>query len=332
MTLSRRRFVQGAGVAGLGLLTGCGVLPSQSQQVATMPRLGYLMFGRSGPAQGDNAFRQGLAELGYREGSNLVIEWRFTERVEGLRDLAVELVRLPVAVIVAAGPAVNAAQDATITIPIVTPSSGDPVAQGFTTSLARPSGNITGLTTLSSSEIAQKRLQLLKETVPEAAHVAILWNPGNTAKVLEFQQAQVAATALGLTLHSFEVRGPDDFDRAFHAATAGHLDALDAFSESLINAHATRIAEFARHSRLPSVFETQELVHAGGLMSYGPNIADLYRRAATYVDRILKGAKPADLPIEQPSRFDFVINLQTAQALGLTIPQHVLLQATEIIQ
>jgi len=247
-------------------------------------------------------------------------------------DLAAELVRLQVAVIVAAGGAVNTAKDATNTIPIVMPTSGDPVGQGLVTSLARPGGNITGLTTLSSSEIAGKRLQLLKEIVPEASRVAVLWNPGNAAKVLEFKQAQVAAAALGLTLQSLEVRGPNDFDSAFNAAAAGHVDALDALSEALINAHATRITDFALKSRLPSVFEQRELVEAGGLISYGPNVTDLYRRAATYVDRILKGAKPADLPVEQPTRFDFVINLKTAQALGLTIPQSILMQATEVIQ
>jgi putative tryptophan/tyrosine transport system substrate-binding protein len=332
---SRREFLQGGlALVGLGLLSRCGTPRSQTQSSARVPRIGYLGFGRSEPdARTDSAFRQGLAELGYVEGGNLAIEWRFTDRLERLPDLAAELVQLQVAVIVGtSSPAVNAAKAATTTIPIVTPSSGDPVAQGFATSLARPGGNITGLTTLSSTEIAGKRLELLKEIAPEASRVAVLWNPGNTAKVLEFQQAQTAATALGLTLHSLEVRGPDDFDRAFNAAAAGHVDAVDVLSEGLVNAQATRIAAFALKNRLPSVFEQRELVQAGGLISYGPAIHDLYRRAATYVDKILNGANPADLPIEQPTTFDFVVNLKTAQALGLVIPPSVLQQATELIQ
>ncbi len=315
--IDRRRFLRGSlALAGLGLLAGCGMLPSQSQQAAKIPRIGYLAFGRPGPSEADNAFRQGLAALGYVEGGNLAIEWRFTERAEQVSALAAELVGLPVDLIVAAGGAVNVAKDATSTIPIVMPVSGDPVGQGLVASLARPGGNITGLTSLSSSEIARKRLELLKEIVPEASRVAVLWNPGNPAKVLEFQQTQGAATVLGLTLLSLEVRGPDDFDRAFNAAAAGQLDALNVFTESVTGAQATRIADFALQRRLPSMFETRPYVDAGGLISYGANSSDLFRRAATYVDKILKGAKPADLPVEQPTTFDFVINLKTAQALG----------------
>jgi len=213
-------------------------------------------------------------------------------------DLAAALVRLQVAVIVAAGGAVNTAKDATNTIPIVMPTSGDPVGQGLVTSLARPGGNITGLTTLSSSEIAGKRLQLLKEIVPEASRVAVLWNPGNAAKVLEFKQAQVAAAALGLTLQSLEVRGPNDFDSAFNAAAAGHVDGLVAFSDLFLLPLAKPIAEFALKRRLPSIFADRPYVEAGGMMAYGPNTIDLFRRAASYVDKILKGAKPADLPVE----------------------------------
>jgi putative ABC transport system substrate-binding protein len=331
--LGRRQFVQGAGLAGLGLLAACGRLPPQSQQTAHIPRIGYLASGRSAPGFGEAAFRQGLAELGYVEGENLAIEWRFTAQAERLPDLAAELVRLGPDVLVAAtSPAVSVAQHLTQEIPIVMPTSGDPVRQGFVTSLARPGGNITGLSTMSSSETAGKRLQLLKEIVPEAARVAVLWNPGSSAKVVEFQEVQAAAPALGVTLHSLEVRAPEEFDSAFNAAAVGHFDALDTLTEALIIAHATRVAEFALKSRLPSVFEERALVEAGGLVSYGPSVRDLYHRAAYYVDRILKGAKPADLPVEQPIRFDFVINLQTAQALGLTIPPHVLLQATEVIQ
>jgi putative ABC transport system substrate-binding protein len=308
------------------------MLPSRSQQGARIPRIGYLVIGRSGPNAQDEAFRQGLAELGYVEGGNLAIEWRFTEQAELLPNLTAELVRLPVELIVAGGGAVNAAKDATRTIPIVMPVSGDPVGQGLVASLARPGGNVTGLTTQSSSPLAGKRLQLLKETVAEVSRVAILWNPGNTAKVLEFQQAQAAATGLGLQLHSVEVRGPNDLDDAFNAATAWHPDAFQALNESLINAYAARITDFDLRSRLPSVFEQRELVDAGGLISYGPNVPELFRRAATYVDKILKGTRPAELPVEQPTKFDFGVNLKTAQALGLSIPQSILMQATEIIQ
>jgi putative ABC transport system substrate-binding protein len=329
----RRDFLRGGlALAGLGLLAGCGVGPPHSRRAAHVPRIGYLVFGRAGPSTWDDAFRQGLAELGYVEGGNLAIEWRFTQRAELVPGLAAELVRLPVDLIVAAGGAVNVAKDATAMIPIVMPVSGDPVGQGLVASLARPGGNITGLTTLSSSELARKRLQLLKEVAPEASRVAVLWNPGNPGKAIEFQQAQAAAAALGLTLHSLEVRGPDDFDGAFGAAAAGHADALNALSEALINDHAARIAHFALAGRLPSVFELRELADAGGLMSYGPNVHDLFRRAAAYVDRILKGANPADLPVEQPTKFDFVLNLRTAQALGRIIPQSAPQQATELIQ
>jgi putative ABC transport system substrate-binding protein len=330
---TRRCFLRGSlALAGLGVLAGCGVLPSPVQPPATVPRIGYLASGGTGPGAREDAFRQGLGELGYVEGGNLAIEWRFTERNDSLSDLAAELVRLQVAVIVAAGgPAVLAAKGATSAIPIVMPLSGDPVAQGYVTSLARPGGNVTGLTTL-SSELARKRLQLLKEIVPEASRVAVLWNPNSTAKVLGFQEAQVAATALGLTLQSLEVRGRDDFAGAFEAAATGHVDALDTFTDPVTFAHLTPIVDFALKSRLPSMSQEREFVAAGGLVAYGPNTRDLYGRAATYVDKILKGAKPADLPIEQPTTFDFVINLKTAQTLGLTFPQSIMLQATDVIQ
>jgi putative tryptophan/tyrosine transport system substrate-binding protein len=329
--LSRRQLVQGSlAFAGLSLLSGCGMLPSQSQQAANIPRIGYLAFGRSGPDEQDEAFRQGLGELGYREGGNLAIEWRFTDQAGLLPDLAAELVRLPVNLIVAAGGAVNTAKDATTTIPIVAPVTGDPVRQGLVSSLARPGGNITGLSTL-SSEIAGKRLQLLKEIAPQASQVAVLWNPGNPAKGLEFQETQVAARSLGLTLQSFEVRGPHDFTSAFDAAASRHVDALVTLTESLTLTHAAEIAGFALNSRLPSMSELRPFVAAGGLVSYGPNVPDVYRRAAAYVDKILKGAKPADLPVEQPMRFDFVVNMNTAQALGISFPPEILLQITEVI-
>jgi putative ABC transport system substrate-binding protein len=332
---TRRHFLRGSlALAGLGLLAGCGVLSSPVRQPAGVPRIGYLTSDRSASSDPfSDAFRQGLRELGYVEGENLTIEWRFAERVDLLPDLAAELVRLPVAVIVAAGAqAITAARDATDTIPIVMPVIGDPVRQGFVASLARPGDNITGLSSQSASELAAKRLQLLKETVPETTRVAVLWNSGNSAKVVEFTETERAAKALGVALQSVEVRGPHELDRAFGAAVSGQAEALSTFTDPLTLAHATRIADFARLSRLPSVFEVRPFVTAGGLIAYGPDTTDMYRRAATYTDRILKGANPADLPVEQPTRFDFVINLKTAQALGLTITQSVLQQATELIQ
>ena len=331
--VSRRRFLRGGlALAGLGLLAGCGTAPSPGQQAARVRRIGYLAFGRPGLTDQEEAFRLGLAELGYVEGGNLAVEWRFTVQAEAVRALAAELAGLPVELIVAAGGSVNVAKDVTDTIPIVMPVSGDPVGQGLVASLARPGGNITGQTTLSSSEIARKRLQLLKEVVPTVSRVAVLWNPGNSAKVLEFQQVQAAATDLGIALSSLEVRRPEDLDGAFEVAAAARPDALAALSEGLINNQAARIAAFALQGRLPSVFEQRTHVEAGGLMGYGPDARDLHRRAATYVDKILKGARPADLPVEQPTKFDFVVNLRTAHALGLTIPPSVLQQATEIIQ
>jgi putative ABC transport system substrate-binding protein len=321
-------------LAGFGLLAGCGALPPSVRRPTEAPRIGYLTSDRSASSDpfGD-AFRRGLRELGYVEGENLAIEWRYAERADRLPDLAADLSRLRVAVIVAAGAqAVTAARDATDTIPIVMPVSGDPVAQGYVASLARPGGSITGLTSRSASGLAPKRLQVLKEIVPEISRVAVLWNPGSSAKVIELEETEAAARALGVALQSLEVRGPDDFGSAFDAAVAGRVEALTTFTDPLTLTHAMRIADFARGSRLPSVFEVRPFVAAGGLIAYGPDTTDLYRRAATYVDKILKGAKPADLPVEQPMTFELVINLKTARALGLTIPESVLQQATEVIQ
>ena len=331
--LGRRHFLQGGvALAGLSVLAGCGVPQSQNQAAATIPRIGYFIAGRSGPSTQDTAFRQGLAELGYAEGENLVIEWRLTERAEQLPGLAAELVSLRVAAIVATGAAVDAAKAATDTIPIVMPVSGDPVAQGLVTSLARPDGNITGLTTQSASPLAGKRLQLLKEIAPNIARVAVVWNAGLPSKLLEYKETEVAAGPLGFSLHSLAVRRQDDLDGAFNDAMSAHVEALNTFTDPLTTSLAVQIVDLARTNRLPSVFEVRSFVTAGGLISYGPDTTDMYRRAATYVDKILKGAKPGDLPIEQPTTFDFAINLKTAQELGLTIPQSILQQATDLIQ
>jgi putative ABC transport system substrate-binding protein len=326
---SRRRFVQGVGGVGLGLLAGCRS-PFSQRQLPRVPRIGFLS---SYPLPHHEALFQGLRELGYIEGQNIVVERRYAEGNEQLRDLATELVRLQPDVLVAAGsPAVSAAQQVTKEIPIVMPVSGDPVGQGYVTSLGRPGGNITGLTTLSSSAISGKRLQLLKDVVPRANRVAVLWNPDSSAKVLDLKATEAAARTLGVQLDAQEVRSRDDIEGAFVAITRQHPDALVVLQDPLTQTYRARIADFAMQHGLPSIAESRDIAEAGWLMTYGPYLSDLYRHAAIYVDKILKGAKPADLPIEQPREFDFVINLKTVQALGLTIPPHVLLQATEVIQ
>jgi putative tryptophan/tyrosine transport system substrate-binding protein len=280
------------------------------------------------------AFKQGLREHGWIEGQNLVIEWRYGEgTLDQLPALAAELVRLGVDVLVTGGgePAIRALKHATSTIPIVMAVSADPVATGLVASLARPGGNVTGLS-IQAAEVGGKRLALLKEAMPQASRVAILWNAAYPGKALEWQDTQVAARALGVTLQSVEVRGPDDFDVAFAAIARARPDALLTFSDPLTLAHRTQIVEFAAQNRLPLMSEIKAFAEAGGLMTYGASLPDLFRRAADYVDRILKGAKPADLPIEQPMKFELVINLRTAQALGLTIPPTLLFQADEVIR
>jgi putative tryptophan/tyrosine transport system substrate-binding protein len=327
---SRRQVVQGAGAVGLGLLAGCGRWPGQEQPVAKVPRIGYL--GGRVLQDFDDAFRQGLHELGYVEGHNLTVEWRFAAGgVEQLQDAADDLVRLPVDVIVAQStPAAVAARQATSMIPIVM-AIGDPVSTGLAISLARPGGNVTGLASISIG-LGGKRLELLRETIPGAVRVAVLWPPYNPLHREKWTEMQSAARALGIQLQSLEVSEPGDFEGAFAAAVHDHAEALIVFGDNLTASHAPQLADLAAQHRLPAMYETKLLVDAGGLMAYGPSNSSLYRRAAYYVDRILKGANPADLPIEQPMRFDFVINLRTAQALGLTIPPHILLQATEVIQ
>ena len=332
---SRRQFVQGVGVAGLGLLAGCGRLPGQAPPAAKVARIGFL----SGGAPVDAAmyldpFRQGLAELNLIEGQHLVLEIRYAEgQLDRLGDLARELVRLPVAVIVAAGATpTRAAKDATNTTPIVMVSGGgDPVGARLVASLARPGGNVTGLSNL-RVELSGKQLELLTAIRPGLSRVGFLWTPALPERARELADAEVAGRSLGVGIRSLEVNNSNDLDGAFEAALREDLDALVIQSNGLLNPLRTRIAEFALRNRLPTVAQNPGFVVAGGLLYYGPNLADEFRRAAIYVDKILKGAKPADLAVEQPMRFDFVINLKTAQALGLTIPPHVLLQATEVLQ
>jgi putative tryptophan/tyrosine transport system substrate-binding protein len=332
MRVSRRRVVQGAGALGLGLLAGCGRLPGQAVPQSRVPRIGYLAAGSEPPYR--EAFVQGLDALGYADGRNIVIEWRVAnDRPEQLAALAAELARLPADVIVVEGArAVRAAKEATSAIPIVIAQASDPVELGVAASLARPGGNITGLSHI-GRQLAGKRLELLKETSPGANRVGVLWyqtQPG--AEIGQWRELQDLDDLLGIQVQSLEMASPDGLETALAAADGERLDALVVVHAGPLLARRARIAEFAAQARLPAIYGAREYVEAGGLMAYSPKLADMVRRAATYVDRILKGASPSDLPIEQPMTFEFIINLRTAQALGLTIPQHVLLQATEVIQ
>jgi putative ABC transport system substrate-binding protein len=279
------------------------------------------------------AFRLGLRDLGWVEGKNISIEYRYAEgRRDRLPDLAADLVRLKVEVIVtSSGPAALAAQKATRAIPIVMASGGDPVALGLGESLARPGGNITGLSQM-SPELSGKRLELLKEMVPKLSRVAVLWNPQGLSSPLGWKEIQLPARQLGIQLHSLEVRSPDDFNQAFEAASKARAGALFVMPDPVMVTNLKRIAGLAVKSRLPSIFHVSEFADAGGLATYGPDRVDMFRRAATFVDKILKGAKPADLPVEQPTRFELVINLKTAKTLGITIPQSIMLQATRVIE
>jgi putative ABC transport system substrate-binding protein len=281
-----------------------------------------------------DALQEGLHELGYVEGQNLVIAYRYAEgRLDRFPDLATELVALPVEVLVSFGgtPQTAAVMDRLPTTPIVFVAAGDPVESGLVASLARPGGNATGLST-GTRQLGGKRLEVLKEAVPVITRVAVLWNAANAAKARELREAQAVAPSLHLQVRSLEVYQPNDFEAALQAATSEGADSLSVLNDPLMFSNRARIVRLAAERRLPAVYDGRDFAQAGGLIAYGPSFAAAIHRAATYVDRILKGAKPADLPIEQPMTFDFIINLQTAQALGLTIPQHVLLQATEVIQ
>ena len=327
--MDRRAFL---GTLAGGLLAA--PLVAEAQQAAKIARIGYL--GRKANSHLHAAFLQGLRDLGYVEGRNVVIEVRDAEgRNERLPALAAELVALKVDVIVAvATPAALAAKQATKTIPVVFTALADPVTSGLVTSLARPGGNITGVSFLAPEQVG-KRLERLKEAVPGVSRVAVLWQPGDvpetTAKNL-LKEAEVAARALGVRVQFVEARGPADFDRAFSDVTRARAGALTVLTSPMFVTERRRLVDLAARNRLPAVYGLREFVDAGGLMSYGSNTADVYRRAATYVDKILKGAKPADLPVEQPTKFELVINLKTAKALGLTIPPSLLQRADEVIQ
>ncbi len=278
-------------------------------------------------------FFQGLRELGYVEGQNILIEGRFYgERTERLPALAAELVRIKVDVIVAQGPpAPEAAQRATSTIPIVMTVHQDPVGSGLVASLARPGRNVTGLSVL-TTELVGKRLQLLKEAVPGISRVAVLLDPTHPTAALQLREADVAARSLKVQLHVLEARAPSDFAAAFSAMTKDRAGGLIVLGTLMFFVQRTRIVELAAQSRLPAIYGAKESAEAGGLMAYGPNLRESYRRAATYVAKILKGAKPGDLPIEQPAKFEFVVNMKTAKALGLTIPPSLLLRADQVIE
>jgi len=305
-----------------------------AQQVAKIARLGFL---RNSPAAHlREAFLEGLRDLGYIEGGNLLIEYRYADgKLDRFPALAVELVALRVEVIVAlTTPAAQAAKRATGTIPIVFAGAGDPVTSGLVRSLARPGGNVTGLSSL-NPELVGKCLQQLKQAVPGVSRVAVLWHPGGLGERLEkdmLNEAESAAPAVGIRLQIVKAREIAEFDRAFRDITEANADALTVLPSIMFNSEAKRLADLAIKNRLPAVFQFREYVDAGGLMAYGASLADLTRRSATYVDKILKGAKPAELPVEQPTKFELVINLKTVKALGLTIPPSVLARADEVIQ
>jgi putative ABC transport system substrate-binding protein len=302
-----------------------------AQQPTKIPRIGYQSAGSSG--EREEAFRQGLHELAYVEGQNIVIEWRFAEgKPDQIPRNSAELVRLRVDVIVTGGSTdTRAAKAATSTIPIVMTNDSDPVGTGVVASLARPGGNITGLTTL-VSELNGKRLELLKETLPRLSHVFALRGPGPERSAVTLKETQVAARSLGLKLESLDVKEPDDLNRAFDAITKARTGALIVTGGPFSRANQNRIVEFAARSRLPAIYYRRESVEDGGLMSYDANRNDLSRRAAVFVDKILKGAKPADIPVEQPTKFELVINLRTAKQIGLTIPPNVLARANRVIR
>jgi putative tryptophan/tyrosine transport system substrate-binding protein len=314
------------------LLAPCSAV--DAQQPTKIPRIGFLAGTKPAPvAARVAAFRQGLRELGYVEGKNIIVEYRYAEgKADRERELAAELARLKVDVIVSAGPTVTRAlKEATSTIPIVMGQDGNPVASGLVASLARPGGNITGLSNL-SPELSGKRLELLKEIVPKLSLVTVIGssNEPDTPQILK--EMELAAGALKVKLQYLDVLSSKDIETAFQAAAKARADGVVMLGSVVFNTHRIQIVELAAKSRLPATYTRPEYVEDGGLMTYGPSINDLFRRAATYVDKILKGAKPADLPVEQPTKFEFVINLKTAKQIGLTIPQRVLGRADKVIK
>jgi putative tryptophan/tyrosine transport system substrate-binding protein len=323
--MDRRTFVT---------LIPCALLaavhPVLAQQ-KPIPRIGYLRFIEFPP--NDEAFRRGLRELGYVEGQNIRIEYRQAGgNVERVRELADELVSLKVDVLVAASTqAVDAAKRATNTIPIVFPVTFDPVESGFVASLARPGGNLTGLSPI-NPVVTAKRVELLREVIPHISRVAVLRNPTNSGSLFALRETEAAAKRLGIRPQIFEVRTVNEVEAAFRAAVEDHADAVMVLSDNFFFSQQDHIIDLGKRHRLPEMFDTGDFVKRGGLISYGANLADLYQRSAAYVDKILKGASPANLPVEQATKFELFVNLKTAKVLGLTIHQSVLLRADEVIQ
>ena len=306
---------------------------AEARQATKIPRIGFLLASSHGRDPRIEGFRQGLRELAYVEGKNIVIEWRYAEGKEELvPKLAAELVQSNVEIIVTDGTSVTrAAKNATKTIPIVMASDADPVGNGFVASLAHPGGNVTGLVNLLAG-LSGKRLELLKEAIPDLLRVGILWNPENPSSVTGFTETQEGAKTLAMQLQSLEVRSSEEFAGAFRAATKAKARALTVVSDSLMFSNRRQMLELAGKYKLPTMHTQSLWVEAGAMMSYGTYFPDLFRRAAIYVDKILKGAKPADLPVEQPKKFELVINLKTAKQIGLTIPPNVLARADRVIK
>jgi putative ABC transport system substrate-binding protein len=326
------RLIGLAVVLALGL--ALAPLAAEAQPTTKIPRIGFLATPSAEYIKGRvAAFEEALRELGYVDGKSIVIEYRYADgRFERLPNLATQLVRLRVDVLVVVGaPAAHAAKNATSVIPIVIGNAADPVGTGLVASLARPGGNITGLSDFNLG-VVTKRLELLKQVVPKATRVAVLLNPANPTNPPQLKEIQTVAPALGVTLLALEAKGSDDIAPAFAVMKSERPGALLVMGDLMFGTHQRRIAELALKGQLPTSWAMKENVDAGGLMSYGTNFEDLYRRAAGYVDKILKGSKPADLPVEQPTKFELVINMKTAKALGLTIPHSLLLRADQVIQ
>jgi putative tryptophan/tyrosine transport system substrate-binding protein len=327
--IQNRKWV---GIVALAVILAICGARAEAQQPTKVPRIGILSGGLLIVPRRE-AFRQGIRDLGYVEGKNIVIEWRSAEgKLDHLPALAAELVRLKVDVIVTTTPiATRAAKETTVTIPIVMAQDSDPVGNGFVASLARPGGNITGLATL-TPELSGKRLELLKEIVPKLSRVAVLGDSANPGYAQVLREVELAAGALKVKLQYLDVPGPKDIEPAFRAASKGRADAVLALAGPVLNSQRKQIVELAVKNRLPAIYAQTEYTEAGGLMYYGANTPDLYRRAATYVDKILKGAKPADLPVEQPIKFELIINLKAAKQIGLTISPNVLGRADKVIK
>ncbi len=332
---TRRQFMQGAGVVGLALVAGCGRLPWQVQAPAKLPRIGYLGLGSSGPNPGVEAFRQGLRDLDYIEGQNIVVDYRLADgRAERLPGFAAELLQLPVDVLYTSStPAALVAKEATTSTPIVITAIGDPVALGIVASLRRTGGNITGVSNL-APQLSGKRLELLRDTLGGISRVAILVNAAVADRAMELRETERAAQVLGIERQVVQVRGPDEFEGAFARMAEGGAEALSVLEDALLYTLRPNgpIVTLAAQYRLPAIYSLREMVDGGGLMAYGPNIADLWRRSATYVDKILKGAKAGDLPVEQPTKFELAVNLKTAKVLGLTIAPALVARADEVVE